>query len=93
MLAGTQESNYYDWDYLGPKRDIFHNDFIPVAKSFGDFEIYYNKRWSFTKYAIWKVGAIIIKVNKSNSGKLKILLIKFFFQFSVFSFPKLRPGK
>ena len=42
LLAGTDETDYYDWEYSKGKNNvqgIIYNDLLPTIKSFGSFEI------------------------------------------------------
>lgn len=41
-LAGTNATEFYDWELTSYKRDIFYIDFMDMAKKYGEYEIVYN---------------------------------------------------
>lgn len=46
MLAGTNSTDYYDWEYASSKGNIqyvIHEDFLKTVKTFGDFQVKYSK--------------------------------------------------
>lgn len=46
VLAGTNSTEYYDWDYAASKGNIqyvVHEDFIKTAKTFGQYQFKYAK--------------------------------------------------
>ncbi|MFN8342959.1 MAG: hypothetical protein U0V64_14955 [Cyclobacteriaceae bacterium] len=45
-LAGTNSTDYYDWEYASSKGNIqyvIHEDFVKTARSFGTFQVKYSK--------------------------------------------------